>query len=197
MQKKLRCALLIYSVIALSGCVSVNALLKTKAPDKSVITGASVLPRYSGPKARISLADFEIKAIKAGAENNSPNLRDTLIAALINSSRFLVVERQAQNVDLIITAAVTKFEPQASGGNAGLAGGGGQDSGVFGGLLGAAINKAHMALDVKIVDAVTSKVLAAKIIQGQAQEMNKAIHICITEAVRYISEVTPDKYYKY
>jgi len=188
-------ALLGYSIFVLGGCASVSSLLKTKKQVENAV-GAPVLPRYSGPKARISLADFEIKAVKAQAEDGL-GLRDTLIATLINSSRFLVVERQAQNVDLIITAAVTEFEPQASGGNAGLAGGGGPDSGAFGGLLGASLNKAHMALDIKIVDAATSRVLAAKIVQGQAQEMSKAIRICITEAVRYISQVTPGKYYKY
>ncbi|MCX5703481.1 MAG: hypothetical protein NT066_03210 [Candidatus Omnitrophica bacterium] len=124
---------------------------------------------------------------------------------------------------LIITAAVTEFEPQASGGRAGVGGGGGVGSGILGGLLGAALNKAHMALDIRIVDASTSEVLIATRVQGQASDiaggimggflgswglggglsayantpMEKAIRVCIIEAVRYISQATPASYYKY
>jgi curli biogenesis system outer membrane secretion channel CsgG len=174
-----------------------------------------------------------------------------LVTALVNSNRFSVVERQElgaimqeqelsvsgaaqqgaggpargkiKTADLIITAAVTEFEPQASGGAAGIGGGGGVGSGVLGGLLGAAMNKSHMALDIRIVDASTSEILASTRVQGQASDvaggfmmgfmggwalggglsayantpMEKAIRICIIEAVRYISQVIPANYYKY
>jgi curli biogenesis system outer membrane secretion channel CsgG len=128
-----------------------------------------------------------------------------------------------KTADLVITAAVTEFEPQASGGAAGIGGGGGIGSGILGGLLGAAMNKAHMALDIRIVDTSTSDVLAATRVQGQASDiaggvmagffggwglggglsayantpMEKAIRICIIEAVRYISQAAPPSYYKY
>ena len=96
-------------------------------------------------------------------------------------------------------------------------------SGVLGGLLGASLNKAHMALDIRIVDASTSEVLAATRVQGQAADisgligggflggwalggglsaytntpMEKAIRVCIIEAVRYISQTIPANLYKY
>lgn len=80
-----------------------------------------------------------------------------------------------------------------------------------------------MALDIRIIDASTSEVLAATRVQGQASgiaggimaglfgrhgltgglsayantPMEKAIRICIIEAVRYISQSTPANYYKY
>ncbi|MDD5255243.1 MAG: CsgG/HfaB family protein, partial [Candidatus Omnitrophica bacterium] len=187
---------------------------------------------------------------KAGGAIGS-GLREMLVTALINSNRFSVLERQVlsavmqeqelsssgagdpsaggptrgkiKTAELIITAAVTEFEPQASGGKAGIGGGGGVGSGVLGGLLGAALNKAHMALDIRIVDTSTSEVLAATRVQGQASDiaggfmmgfmgnwalggglsayantpMEKAIRICIIEAVRYISQVVPANYYKY
>jgi curli biogenesis system outer membrane secretion channel CsgG len=173
-----------------------------------------------------------------------------LVTALVNSNRFSVVERQElsavmqeqelatsgaaqagsgpqrgkiKTADLIITAAVTEFEPQASGGAAGIGGGGGVGSGVLGGLLGAAMNKSHMAMDIRIVDASTSEILASTRVQGQATDvaggfmmgfmgswalggglsayantpMEKAIRICIIEAVRYISQTIPANYYKY
>ena len=212
--------------------------------------GAQPLPPYSGPKARIAVADFDVKAAKATGEIGS-GLREMLVTALVNSNRFSVVERQAldavmqeqelsasgaaeqgkggpqrgkiKTADLVITAAVTEFEPQASGGAAGIGGGGGIGSGILGGLLGATMNKAHMALDIRIVDTSTSEVITATRVQGQASDiaggvmagffggwglgvglsayantpMEKAIRICIIEAVRYISQAAPPAYYKY
>ena len=72
---------------------------------------------------------------------------------------------------MIITAAATEFEPQASGGSAGIGGGGAMGSGILGGLLGASLNRAHMALDIRIVDASTSEVLTATRVQGQASDV--------------------------
>jgi len=232
-------------VISLVGCAS---MMQPTAQVENT-SGAAPLPSYSGPKARIAVADFDVKAAKAGGDIGS-GLREMLVTALINSNRFSVLERQALNAvmqeqelsasgaaqsgsgpqrgkiktaDLIITAAVTEFEPQASGGRAGIGGGGGVGSGILGGLLGASLNKAHMALDIRIVDASTSEVLAATRVQGQATDiaggfmagfmggwalggglsayantpMEKAIRVCIVEAVRYISQITPANYYKY
>ncbi|MFH1876902.1 MAG: CsgG/HfaB family protein [Candidatus Omnitrophota bacterium] len=210
--------------------------------------GTQALPPYSGPKARIAVADFDVKAAKATYEIGS-GLREMLITALINSSRFSVLERQVLNAvmqeqqlaisgaaqaggpsrgqiktaDLIVTAAVTEFEPNASGVGGGIGGGGSIRSGVIGGLLGASMNKSHMALDLRIVDASTSEVIAATRVQGSASDvaggfmagffgswglgaglgaysntpMEKAIRVCIIEAVKYIAQTIPATYYKY
>lgn len=234
-------------VMGLVGCATMQQMMQPTA-QVDTTAGAPALPPYSGPRARIAVADFDVKAAKATFEIGS-GLREMLITAMINSNRFSVVERQVlsalmqeqelsasgaaqaggpergkiKTADLIVTAAVTEFEPQASGGRAGIGGGGGVGSGVLGGLLGGALNRAHMALDIRIVDTSTSEVLAATRVQGQASDiaggimagflgswglggglsayantpMEKAIRICIIEAVRYISQVTPANYYKY
>ncbi|MFH0913593.1 MAG: CsgG/HfaB family protein [Candidatus Omnitrophota bacterium] len=233
------CAILI---AGLTGCAS--------RAKRGQVAGAAPLPAYAGDKARVAVADFEVKAAKATREIGS-GVREMLVTALVNSKRFSVVERQELNAikqeqqiaasadaqagnsgpqkgkikaaDLIIAAAVTEFEPQTSGGRAGIGGGGGVGSGILGGLLGAALNKSHMALDIRIVDTATSEVLAATRVQGQASDvagsimggffgswglgtglsgyantpMEKAIRICIIEAVRYLSQTIPEKYYKY
>ena len=225
-------------IVSLAGCTSMQTMTQPTAQvDQNA--GAQPLPQYSGPKARIAIADFEVKAAKASGEIGS-GLRDMLVTALVNSNRFAVVERQVLNAvmqeqelassgaaqsgtgpqrgnirtaDIVVTAAVTEFEPQASGGRAGIGGGGGVGSGILGGLLGAALNKSHMALDIRIIDTSTSEVLAATRVQGQASDisggflggflgsfglggglsayantpMEKAIRICIIEAVRYIA----------
>jgi len=235
-----------FVIISLAGC----SLLHHKA-GVNIIVGAALLPPYSGPKARIAVADFDVKAAKATSEVGS-DVREMLVTALINSSRFSVVERQqaqppitkeqelsaagavlavnsapqkdtTKTADLIITAAVSEFEPQASGGRAGVGGGGGVGSGVLGGLLGTVLNKAHMGLDISIMDTSTSKALATTHVQGQASDvagtvkggifgsgvlgaglsayantpMEKAIRICVIEAVRYICQTIPANYYKY
>jgi len=235
-------------ILGLTGCAAIQQMTQPTAQVDNT-AGAAQLPPYSGPKARIAVADFEVKAAKATSEIGS-GLREMLTTALMNSNRFSVLERQAlgavmqeqelsasgaaqagggpqrgkiKTADLIITAAVTEFEPQASGGKAGIGGGGGVGSGVLGGLLGAALNKAHMALDIRIVDTSTSEVLAATRVQGQATDiagsimggflgswglggglsayantpMEKAIRVCIIEAVRYISQTISANYYKY
>ena len=247
--KRLFCLLItVAAFIQLSGCATLEQLTQPAAQvDNNA--GVTPLPSYNGPKARIAVADFEVKAAQASNEIGT-GLREMLITALVNSNRFRVVERQVlsavmqeqelaasgaaaqgsgaqlgaiKTADIIITAAVTEFEPQASGGAGGIGGGGGLGSGILGGLLGASLNKAHMALDIRIVDTSTSEVLAATRVQGQATDisagfmagffggwalggglrvyantpMEKAIRICVIEGVRYISQKVPANYYKY
>lgn len=214
--RKTLCLTVLLLAIGLVGCASHNAQVKKNAVAPS-------LTAYFGPKARIAVADFDVKAVKAGSEIGAA-LREIIITLLTNSNRFLVVERQTLGAaDLIITAAVAEFEPQASGGKAGVGGGGGAGSGALGGLLGTSLNKAHMTLDIRIIDASTSGVLVTNRVQGEASDisgaqgagflgrwelgsrlsayantpMEKSIRLCIIEAVRYISEVVPSKYYKY
>jgi len=237
-----------YMVFSLAGCASLQQMVQPTAQVEPT-AGVQALPPYSGPKARIAVAEFEVKAAKASDEIGS-GLREMLITALINSNRFSVVERQVleavmkeqelsvsgaadqtstvergkiRTADLIITAAVTEFEPQASGGRAGVGGGGGVGSGVLGALLGGSLNKAHLALDIRVVDTSTSEILTATRVQGQASDiggaimagflgswglggglsayantpMEKAIRICIIEAVKYIAQAAPASYYKY
>jgi curli biogenesis system outer membrane secretion channel CsgG len=241
------CVVLSTLVAGVSGCATLDQMTQPTAQvDNNA--GAQAMPPYSGPKARIAVADFDVKAAKASGEIGS-GLREMLVTALINSNRFRVVERQVldhimqeqelaasgaaqpggaqrgqiKTADIIITAAVTEFEPQASGGAGGIGGGGGVGSGVLGALLGASLNKAHMALDIRVIDTSTSEVLAATRVQGQASDvaggmvagffggwalgggltmyantpMEKAIRICIIEAIRYVSQTIPPNYYKY
>jgi len=235
-------------LIQAAGCATLEKLTQ---PSARVDTNAGItpLPFYNGPKTRITVADFEVKSAKATGEIGS-GLREMLVTALVNSNRFRVVERQILNAvtqeqelavsgaagkensvqrgqtktaDIIITAAVTEFEPQASGGAGGIGGGGGLGSGVLGGLLGGSLNRARIALDIRIVDTSTSETLAATRAQGQASDisggfmtgffggwalgeglgayantpMEKAIRICIIEGARYIGQVIPAGYYKY
>lgn len=254
--KKKRIFLLIGLLsINLTGCQAIHKFTGSSHQAGRDAAKIELLPPYSGLKSSITVADFDVKASKAGSKMGD-GLRDMLAWLLKESNRFLLTERNELNelkevshqkqdfampepvvpeipqfqqdnakkpADLIITAEIISFEPQVSGGSDGIGGGGGSASGVLGGLLGAALNKAYIALDIRIVDAATSEVLAVTRIQGQAADtdaagnskffdnwnlgcgledysdtpMEKAIRICLVETVRYIAEAVPAEYYKY
>jgi len=246
--KKLGKVLLCFLVMVVySGCAGLEGFTQPTAQVDNYAGANSAMPPYVGPKARVAVADFDVKSAKGGGEIGT-GLREMLITAMVNSGRFRVVERQVlsalmqeqelgasgaaqaggaqrgqiKTADLIITAAVTEFEPEASGGSGGIGGGGGAWGGILGGVIGAATNKAHMALDMRIVDASTSEILASTRVQGQARDvaggfmagfvgsgalggglsmyantpMEKAIRVCIEEAVKYICQAVPPQYYR-
>ena len=230
--------------ISLSACTRLQKIIKPKA-EVTPVSDSQPLPPYSGPKVRIAVADFSVNAPKVTSEISS-GLRQMMITALVNSNRFSIVEhrpikaaveqeiagndkgkeaglRKDKYADLVITAIITEFQPQASGGRAGVGGGGGIGSGVLGALMGDSLNKAHIALDINLVDVTSSETIAFTRVRGEASDisgiimtefsgywalgeglsayantpMEKAIRICIIEAVKYIYAGLPEKYYKY
>lgn len=246
MKKVLAVFLSAYFLICLEGCFSffrpaghLNANVK---PQTSAF--------YSGPKAYIMLSDFEVTAAKATAEIGA-DLREALAMVMVNTNRFSMIERQTlktlmqqqklpskfgidqqydqsnqdkvKTADLIIRGTIVEFEPQTSGGKAGIGGGGGMRSGILGGLLGLSLNKAQLALDIRIVDAKNPRnIIASARLKGQASDfsainiggslggvnlgkslavytrtpMQKAIGLCLKETVQYITESIPPRYYK-
>jgi curli biogenesis system outer membrane secretion channel CsgG len=154
---------------------------------------------YNGPKARIAVARFENKT--ADSQNwYSPSIgdgmADMLTTALVNSGRYIVLEREnldtvlteqdlgasgrirsdtaaaigeIEGAELLIVAAVTEFDGN-SGGTSGSIGGG-RLGRAFGALAGGS-RSAHMAIDLRVVDATTSRVLAATSVEGEAKDFN-------------------------
>lgn len=167
-------------------------------------------------------------------------MRDMLTTALFNTNRYIVLEREKLDVvmaeqdlaqagrikkgteaptgeiygaDLIITGAVTEFAGSAKG-----AGGGTK---VLGVRVGGGVKKAHMAIDIRIIDAKTSQIVAATSVEGDATSFGlsgstwlggslplslggfsntpteKAIRACINKAVEYIASKTPTEYYRH
>jgi curli biogenesis system outer membrane secretion channel CsgG len=243
--RKFLLALMLCFILPSLGCAG---LQPTAQVDNNA--GTQAMPPYNGPRAKIAVANFDIKAAKAYGEIGT-GLREMLVTALVNSNRFRVVERQVldavmqeqqlgasgaaasgqssaqrgqiKTADIIITAAVTEFEPQATGGGGGFGAGGTLGGSLIGAVLGGSMNKAHMALDIRIIDTSTSEILSSTRVQGQATDiaggifggilgntalgiglggyantpMEKAIRVCIIEAVKYIAQTTPANYFKY
>ncbi len=89
--------------------------------------------------------------------------------------------------------------------------------------MGVSLNKAHMALEIRISDVASSAVIATGRVKGEASDvsgnfaagifanggftaglsayantpMEKAIRVCLVEAVRYLTQAIPESYYKY
>ncbi|MCX5709477.1 MAG: hypothetical protein NT088_01945 [Candidatus Omnitrophica bacterium] len=200
----------LFLVLTLAGCSYYNKMVSVfkPAPGKNL-------------RARLTVADFEARAAKADNKIAS-ELRQLLVNNLSSSKRIIVLERNDATADLIITAEVLEFEPQASGGRSGIGGGGGTESSAFGGLLGASSAKAHITLNIRIADIHSSQVLAAARIRGQVTDitgknktqangsglkgdlavfantpMERAISECISESARYVNSSIPERYFKY
>ena len=188
--------------------------------------------RGSGSSGWMNMFGMNFKQIGDG-------MRDMLTTSLFTSNRYIVLEREQlgavmeeqdlgqsgrikkgteakvgeiYGADLIITAAVTEFEGSAQG-----AGGGTR---VLGVNVGGGVKKAHVAIDIRVIDATTSQILAAATVQGDAKSfalggatrlgslpialggfsktpIEQAIRVCIQKAVEHIVSKTPRDYYRY
>lgn len=200
---------------------------------------------YNGPKARIAVADFEDKMSSSGHYRGEygRGMSDMLTNALFQSNRYIVLEREKleaviaeqnlgasgrvkketaaaigeiEGAELMVTAAITGFDPGVSGGEGGL-------GGILGGNLGAiagAFKKAHVAMDLRVIDTRTARVLAATSVEGSAtafsggstmggglmggglggfakSPMETAIRKMIVESVKFIVAQTPQSFYHY
>ena len=202
---------------------------------------AQAIP-YNGPQARIAVSKFTDKSAK-GYYQIGDGLADMLATELFHTNRFIVLERQQlgevlqeqdlatagrikagteaptgeiEGAELLITGAVTEFEPNAGGVGGGV---------IFGGLplgLGGGGKKAHIAIDLRVIDTKTSRILAATTVEGKATDiaggigfgigggasqlgvglggyaktpMEKAIRLAIKAGVNFIAGQTPAQYY--
>ena len=234
--------------VYLSSCAGINEFMEPKAKVTSSggsdMQQAQAVA-YNGPKARLAVSRFTDKSGKGWITHEiGDGMADMLATELFHSNRFIVLERQTINdilteqdlgasgrikketaapigqiegAELLITGAVTEFEPNASGVGGGLNSGHKGWGSVIAGI-GGALKKSHVAIDIRIIDTKTSRILAATSVAGEARDASlggilgsshiglglggykntpteKAIRIAIKEAVRYISTQTPPQYY--
>jgi len=232
-----------------TGCAAIEQMT---APQAKVVGGGgpdmagAQAEAYNGPKARIAVSRFTDKTGKGWWTGNiGDGMADMLSTALFNSNRYIVLERQqltdvlaeqdlgaagrikketaapigqVEGAELLITGAVTGYEPGASGLGGGIGGG---SSSIAGGIL-AGFKKAYLAIDVRVIDTKTSRILAATTVEGSATDigglvglgsasvglgaglggwsktpLEKALRVCIQEAVNFIATKTPAQYYHY
>ena len=241
------CVVFVLSLMLIGGCATIDQITTPKAtvtsgggPD---MAGAQA-EAYNGPKARIAVSRFTDKTGKGWWTGNiGDGMADMLTTALFNTNRYIVLERQqlsdvlaeqdlaaagrvkqetaapigqVEGAELLITGAVTGYEPGASGLSGGIGGFGG---GAGGGIL-AGFKKAYLAIDVRVIDTKTSRILAATTVEGSATDiggaiggfggpiaaglggwsktpLEKALRVCIQESVNFIATKTPAQYYHY
>lgn len=223
----------------------------TGGPDISQAT----LEQYNGPKARIAVTKFEVKAAKA-LGTVGDGMADMLSTALFQSNRYIVLERSSlshvlaeqdlgasgrvrketatktgdiEGAELLVVGMVTEFEPGTSGASAGAQLGStlGSFGGVWGvvagsviGAVGGSYQTSHVAIDIRIIDARTSRVVAATSVEGKATDiagmgsfagpvlgvglsgyaktpMEKAIRIAIKAGVEFVVSKTPADYFHF
>jgi hypothetical protein len=132
---------------------------------------------------------------------------------------------EIEGAELLVTGAVTEFEGAQSGGGGGLGGLGGLGTAgrVFGAIAGG-IKNAHMAIDMRVIDTKTSRIVAATSVEGKATDFalggalagaggggalggalggwsktptEKALRLCLQEAVKFVVSKTPQTYYRH
>jgi curli biogenesis system outer membrane secretion channel CsgG len=133
--------------------------------------------RVDGPKKRIAVMPFDVKVHRAGSVGNG--MSDMLADALVNSNRFVVLERQhvkdvmaeqdfgrsgrvkketapqvgeIEGAQLLIRGSVTTFEPECSGGTLAVVG----------------VKQACVSINMRIIDAKTGRILNATTVDGSA-----------------------------
>jgi curli biogenesis system outer membrane secretion channel CsgG len=251
---RLRTTLVALGAIGLLAGAAEAQLIKPKAtvtsPEGKSIEEAQQ-EAYDGPKARIAVSQFKDKTGKGwwtGAIGDG--MADMLATALFHTNRYIVLERQTvsdvlreqdlgaagrikkgteaaigeiEGAELLVTGAVTEFEGAQSGVGGGIGGIGGTAGRILGGIAGG-IKNAHMAIDLRVVDTKSSRIVAATSVEGKATDFalggalagaggggalggalggwsktptEKALRICLQEAVKFVVSKTPPVYYRH
>lgn len=250
MNRVIAILLVLATVPLLSGCPSGAGTTTNVRQGSGQNIQAAQAEAYNGPKARIAVARFENKTADSYNWYNpsiGDGMADMLTTALVNSGRYIVLERESldtvlneqdlgasgrikqgtaaaigeiEGAELLIVAAVTEFDDNSGGTRGGVGGFGG---GVFGAIAGGS-KSAHMAIDLRVVDATSSRILAATSVEGEAKDFNiggalggyfgggalggglqswkntpreKALRQVINEAVNYVISVTPAEYMRH
>ncbi|MFU8819899.1 MAG: CsgG/HfaB family protein [Desulfurivibrio sp.] len=209
--------------------------------------GAARAEAYHGPRAAIAVADFEDKTVGRGQYRREygRGMQDMLVTELFNSNRFIVLEREKlkaviaeqdmgasgrfrqdtaapigelEGAQLLVVAAVTGFEPGTTGTKGTVKGRGGLLGDARLGALTAGVQQAHLAMDLRVVDTATGRILAATSVEGKARSfdlggsvlgspasgalstfartpMEQAIRRAIEAAVDFVADQTPAEFY--
>src|SRR6056297_1537018 len=251
MTKLIQLAIALLAAILIAGCPAGTGTTTNVRESSGRSMADAQAEAYNGPKARIAVARFENKS--ADSRNwYSPQIgdgmADMLTTALVNSGRYIVLERQSldtvlseqdlgasgrvredtaadigeiEGAELLVVAAVTEFDGN-SGGTSGSLGGG--NLGRVVGAIDGGSRSAQMVIDLRVVDARTSRILAATSVEGEAKDFNiggalagytgsvglggslsswentpreKALRQVIGAAVDYVISVTPSEMMRY
>ncbi|WP_392342846.1 CsgG/HfaB family protein [Pseudoalteromonas prydzensis] len=242
--KKILLATLVAS--SLSACQSTSTKVTSNQDSPNINEVAQ--QQYNGPKARIAVARFTDKSNDSHwwQKEIGEGMADQLTTALVGTNRFIVLERQAldavlseqdlaasgrvsaasgaaygeiEGAEIVVVAAVTEFDDDSSGASVGT---GGFIGDVFSSVS-AGFSGSHMAIDLRLIDTRTSRILAATSIEGGSKDFDftsaatnfggalvggnlsgwsntpkeKALREVIIKAVEFLQTKVPTTYYRY
>lgn len=235
MQTPIKCVWLLAAAAMLAGCLATTGARVTSSGGADM--QAARAEAYNGPKARVAVIDFEDKmsSTRYYRAEYGRGMADMLTTALFQTNRYIVLEREnigaveaerrrygrgnqprLEDADILIKAAITGFDPGTAGAKGGL-------SGLLGGKLKGltgSFKKAHVAMDLRVIDVSTGRVISATSVEGNATSfgaggagiggamagtlsgfakspMETAIRNMIVTAVDHIVAQTPETYYRY
>jgi curli biogenesis system outer membrane secretion channel CsgG len=162
------------AAVLLTGCFGSSATVVSSSGSPT-ISQAQAAP-YNGPQKRIAVSAFEFRAAK-GSGSIGSGMSDMLTDALVNTGRFIVLERERldevmdeqdlgnsgrfkketaapigelEGAELLIRGSVTEFEPDCKGGSIIIVSG----------------KQACIGINLRIIDAKTGRVVNATTVQG-------------------------------
>lgn len=174
-----------------AGCATSQAQSTPEAQ-----TAKSPLSPNSGPKKRIAVAKFDAAGNFVGVYGGwdiGGGLAAQLTTALVNSGRFIVVERaelasvlreqemalqkivsketaaqvsRVLGAQLLVRGSVTEFEQKAGGGGLRL----GIGTGAFGGALGGQTVNGIVGIDLRLIDTTTTQVTQSHRAEGKVSQ---------------------------
>jgi curli biogenesis system outer membrane secretion channel CsgG len=202
--------------VILAGCGQVGQALQNPGQPSAEVASTTQptieqmqLEPYDGPKARVAVYRFADQSAKGGGGYSrrtgwytaeiGNGMADMLNDALLQSNRFIVLERQSlqdvlmeqdlgatgrikketaaslgeiEGAELLIKGSVTEFEPGSAGGQSGaLLGGFGLPGAIIGGALGS-VQQSHVAMIIQVVDAKSSRMLFSTTVEGKANDFD-------------------------
>lgn len=248
MNRMLTAVLLTGFLAVTTGCVTPAPSAKVQSAGGPDI-GTARAEAYHGPKAAIAVADFEDKTVGKGQyrAEYGRGLQDMLVTSLFNTNRFIVLEREKlqaviaeqdmgasgrfrqdtvapigelEGAQLLVVAAVTGFDPGVAGGRGDVRGRGGILGDTRLGALAGGFQQAHLAIDLRVIDTATGRILAATNVEGKAHSfdlggsilgtqaggalstfartpMEQAIRQAINAAVDFVASRTPAEFYQH
>jgi len=166
------------SAALLAGCTGASAtVVKENDDDAMTIDQVRAAP-VDGKQHRIAVSAFEFRAGQGSAEIGD-GMTDMLTDALTNTGRFIVLERERMNevmaeqdladsgrfatetvapkgelegAELLVRGSITMFDPKCAGGS----------------VVVFSASQACLAVNIRIIDARTGRVVSATTVEGKA-----------------------------
>ncbi|NTS77610.1 peptidoglycan-binding protein [Catenovulum sp. SM1970] len=243
---KSKLALLALATTSLIACSSTSTTVTSEPAEKNI--NQVQQEDANGLKARVAVARFTDKSNNRHwwSKEIGDGMADQLTTALVQTNRFIVLERanldvvlaeqdlavagrvssstaaaygEIEGAEIVVLASVTEFSDDNSGARVG-------GSGFLGDMVqsvSAGFKGTHMAIDLRLVDTRTSRILSVASVEGGSKDFNlsaaaynfggslvgsnisgwsntpkeKALREVISKAVEHMLKQIPDTYYRY